>query len=148
MLVSFLNYAQHESLPAPEAGFSAIIVNDIERSIHWYSNIFEFSVLNTVNSKERGLKQANLKLENIRIELIELASSISPESLLKNYPKKTKIKGFFKFGFSVAEFDKWVDFLKRSKVAFHGNIVKDNASGKKMLIIKDPDGNRIQLFEK
>jgi len=34
-----------------------------------------------------------------------------------------------------------------SKVDFNGGVVEDPVSGKKMVIILDPDGNRIQLFE-
>jgi len=148
ILVSLVSYGQSESLPSPEAYFSAIIVSDIESSITWYSNIFGFKVLNKVESEEKGFKQANLKRENILIELIELNASLSPKSLLENYPKKTKIDGFFKFGFLVSEFEKWVDYLKQSKVEFYGSVVTDSLSGKKMLLIKDPDGNRIQIFEK
>jgi catechol 2,3-dioxygenase-like lactoylglutathione lyase family enzyme len=148
ILVSFVSYGQRESLPNPEAYFSAIIVNDIESSITWYSNNFGFKVLNKIVSEEKGFKQASLKCGNILIELIELKSSLSPKNILENHPKKTKIDGFFKFGFLVSEFDKWVAYLKKSKVEFHGSVVTDGLSGKKMLLIKDPDGNRIQLFEK
>ena len=148
ILISFICYGQDESLPNPEAYFSAIIVNDIESSITWFSNNFGFKVLNKIESEEKGFKQANLKCGNILIELIELKSSLSPGSLLENYPKKTKIDGFFKFGFLVSEFEKWVEYLKQSKVEFYGDVVTDNLSGKKILLIKDPDGNRIQIFEK
>ena len=148
ILISFISYGQDESLPNPEAYFSAIIVNDIESSISWYSNNFGFKVLNKIESEEKGFKQANLKCGNILIELIELDSSLSTKSLLKDHPKKTKIDGFFKFGFLVSEFDKWVENLRQSKVEFYGSVVTDNLTGKKILIIKDPDGNRIQIFEK
>lgn len=148
ILVSYISYGQTESLPDPEAYFSAIIVNDIESSIKWYSNNFGFKVLNKIESEEKGFKQANLKCGNILIELIELESSLSPESLLENYSKKTKINGFFKLGFIVSEFEKWVDYLKQSEVEFYGDVVTDNLSGKRMLLIKDLDGNRIQIFEK
>ncbi len=148
ILISFIGHGQNETLPSPEAYFSAMIVNDIESSITWYSNNFGFKVLNKIESAEKGFKQANLKCGNILIELIELKSSLSPKSLLENHPKKTKIDGFFKFGFLVSEFDKWIDFLKQAKAEFYGSVVTDNVSGKKMQIILDPDGNRIQIFEK
>jgi len=148
ILVSLFSYGQNETLPSPEAYFSAIIVSDMESSITWYSTNFGFKVLNKIESEEKGFKQANLKVGNVLIELIELDSSLSPIDLLENHPKKTRIDGFFKFGFLVSEFDTWVEYLKQSKVEFYGSVVTDNLSGKKMLIIKDPDGNRIQLFEK
>jgi len=148
ILVSLFSYGQNETLPSPEAYFSAIIVSDMESSITWYSTNFGFKVLNKIESEEKGFKQANLKVGNVLIELIELDSSLSPIDLLENHPKKTRIDGFFKFGFLVSEFDTWVEYLKQSKVEFYGSVVTDNLSGKKMLIIKDLDGNRIQLFEK
>ena len=142
------SYGQITSLPKPEAYFSAIIVSDIEASITWYSKSFGFTVINKVASEERGFKQANLQCGKILIELIELTSSVSPKNLLKNHPKKTKIDGFFKFGFLVSEFEKWVTHLKQLEVEFYGSVVTDPNSKKRMLLVKDPDGNRIQLFEK
>lgn len=143
-----MSFSQSDSLPDPEAYFSAIIVNDIESSITWYSNNLGLKLLNKVDSEERGFKQANLKRGNVLIELIELKSSLSQKTLLESHPKKTKIEGFFKFGFRVSEFDKWVAALKKSKVEFYGDVVTDDLSGRRMLIINDPDGNRIQIFEK
>jgi catechol 2,3-dioxygenase-like lactoylglutathione lyase family enzyme len=148
ILVSFIGYGQSDSLPSPEAYFSAIIVSNIDSSIIWYSSNFGFEVLNRIELEEKGIKQVNLKCGNILIELIELKSSLSPKSLLENHPEKTKINGFFKLGFLVPEFDKWVNALKQSEVEFYGEVVKDNLSGKRMLLVMDPDGNRIQLFEK
>ena len=58
------------------------------------------------------------------------------------------IDGFFKIGFLVDEFDAWVNRLREAEVEIHGRVVTDKNLGKRMLIIKDPDGNRIQLFEK
>ena len=131
ILGSFISYSQNESLPIPEAYFSAIIVDDIDSSISWYSEIFGFKILNKIESEEKGFKQANLKCGNILIELIELESSLSTKTLLKSHPKKTKIDGFFKFGFLVSEFDKWVAYLEQSKVEFYGSVVTDDLSGKK-----------------
>ena len=45
------------------------------------------------------------------------------------------------------DFDTWVARLKATGVEFQGDVVIDKTSGKKMLVVKDPDGNRIQLFE-
>ena len=141
-------YGQTKSLPTPEAHFSAIIVSNIGTSINWYSDSFGFKVLNKVVSEKRGFKQANLKCGNILIELIELNNSLTATDILKNHPKKTKIDGFFKFGFIVSKFDKWVTHLKQLKVEFYGTVVTDPISKKRMILLKDPDGNRIQLFEK
>lgn len=44
------------------------------------------------------------------------------------------------------KFDQWVASLQKSGVEFHGKVVGDPLTKQKMVIIKDPDGNRIQLF--
>ena len=56
--------------------------------------------------------------------------------------------GFFKFGMKIPDFDQWISHLTDAKAEMHGEVVIDPVSEKRMLIIKDPDGNRIQLFEK
>jgi len=146
--IPFLSYSQNESQPDIEAYFSAMIVNDIETSINWYSNVMGFIVLDKTESQERGFIQSNLKRENILIELIELEFAVTAKDVVPNYNEKTRIVGFFKTGFLVSDFDKWINHLTNQKVNFHGNVIADNISGKRMIIIKDPDGNRIQIFEK
>ena len=59
-----------------------------------------------------------------------------------------RIIGLFKIGFVVTDFEKWVDHLIDKEVDFCGNIVTDDNTEKRMVIITDPDGNRIQIFEK
>ena len=140
-------YSQVDKLPKPTASFYAIIVSDIEASSNWYSKAFGFEVLNKMELEERGIKQANLKCGNTLLELIELDNSLSQDEMLENRQKGTKMQGFFKFGLTVAEFDKWFKHLNTLKVEFNGTVVNDPDTNKKMVIVKDPDGNRIQLFE-
>ncbi len=139
--------AQVHTLPDPKPSFAAIIVSNMKNSIEWYSEKLGFKVINQTESEERGFKQANLKRGSVHMELIALHNSITPGDILAKKPRGTKINGYFKFGFSVQAFDDWVEFLTKADYEFHGRVVKDNTSGKRMLIIKDPDGNRIQLFE-
>ncbi len=154
LLISFIvlkpvfGFSQGNKLPDPEPYFAAIIVANIDTSIDWYSNILGFKILNRLDLKERGFKQANLKRGNILIELIETNSTIYPKDILVNQSNKTRMAGFFKLGFRIPEFTRWMDFLTKSKVKFQGTAVKDKVSGKKTILILDPDGNRIQLFEK
>jgi len=140
-------FAQSETIPPLQPHFSALIVEDIDRSIEWYQNTLGLELLNKTENADFAFKQANLKRDAILLELIELGSALSPEEVIPNFNAKTKIQGIFKIGFSVANFDQWMDHLKKLEVDFQGNVVNDPNSGKKMIIIKDPDGNRIQFFE-
>lgn len=146
--LSFFGHSQNNTLPDLEAYFSALIVNDIENSISWYSNTLGFNVLNKIESEDSQFKQANLKRGAILIELIEINSAVSPKDVIPNYDSKTRLVGIFKTGFLVSDFDRWMKHLTQLEVDFHGNVVINSESGKKMVIIKDPDGNRIQIFEK
>jgi len=145
---SFTSQAQNDTLPDMESYFTALIVQNIDSSIYWYKDVLGFEVLNKLESEERGFKQANLSRGNTLIELIEIQAAVSPEEVIPYYSPKTRIIGFFKTGFLVSDFDRWMAHLTRLKVHFHGEVVADNISGKKMIIVKDPDGNRIQIFEK
>ena len=138
--------AQSSKLPELRASFLAIITSNIDSSTNWYTSKLGFELVNRVDNVERGFKQANLTRGDILLELIELKVAIDRNEVLKENPR-ARISGYFKFGFTVKEFDVWANYLKEAGVEFNGRVVQDQTSGKKMLIIKDPDGNRIQFFE-
>jgi len=140
--------AQNDSLPELKANFSSLIVKDITNSINWYSENLGFTLANKNEYSEMGFKQANLLRGQNTLEIIELKTAVLPEKVIPDYNPKTRLIGYFKSGYLVSEFDKWVQHLKNNKVNFHGRVVTDKLSGKRMLVIKDPDGKRIQLFEK
>ena len=148
MWIPFLSHAQNDSIPDLESYFSAMVVSDFESSISWYSNTLGFKVVNRIESKERGFKQSNLKRGDVLIELIELDKAVNLEDIVPNYSNKMRVIGFFKIGFLVTNFEKWIDHLTNEKIDFYGNVVTDDTTGKRMVIITDPDGNRIQIFEK
>lgn len=126
--------------------FNAIIVSNLDSSLDWYKNVLGFEVISQRHFPEMGFKQANLSNDYAAIELIELQSAIFPQDVISNYNDKTKVLGLFKFGFKVEKFDQWVNFLKQGNVQLNGQVVIDEVSNKRMVIILDPDGNRIQLF--
>ena len=145
--IPLTTYSQEKSLPTPQPYFTALIVEDIDQSIDWYTSFLGLEVHNKTELKERGLAIANLKKEGIWLELIEMKSAISLSELMKDKENTSRIHGIFKTGFLLSDFDKWISFLEETNVHFHGSVVKDNNTGKRTVIIKDPDGNSIQLFE-
>ena len=136
----------------PPAGirpyFTAIITRDIDSSINWYSTTLGFSVVGKTESKEHGFKQANLQSGELLLELIELESAVNQADVIPGYSSKTRVTGLFKTGYQVDDFQQWMTHLESLKTEFHGNVVTDKITGKRMVILLDPDGNRIQLFEK
>lgn len=127
--------------------FSAIFVSNIDSSIAWYNKTLGTSLRDLTDTPERGVIQANLFNKNMLIELIQLTPSIAVDSILKNYPPRTKIRGFVKAGFIVTDIDDLWNRLKKEKTKFEGRMVTDRISNKKTFLVKDPDDNLIQFFE-
>ena len=140
--------AQEEKLPKPEPYFAALIVSDLEISNTWYQSTLGFEVITTKAMPEYGFEQTNLTNGAMNLELIQLQSAVSPNEAIPNYSAKTRLQGIFKIGLQVQQFDKWMVHLQKLEVRFHGDVVTDPVSAKRMVIILDPDGNRIQLFER
>lgn len=133
---------------SPQPYFSAIIVSDINASMSWYESHFGFEKVNLIENEARGFKMGNMKNDGAWIEFIELASTLMPNDIIKDKPRGTRIGGYFKFGFTVQDLDAWVAKLKKANVTFRGDVVTDPLSKMRMIIVLDPDGNRVQLFEK
>ncbi len=148
LLISTNFYAQHSNSDTLQPYFNAIIVKDMNTSVDWYTENLVLDIVSKSDFSNEYFKQVNLKRDAILIELIELKSALIPEDVIPNYTTKTRTIGLFKFGFLTSNFAEWVSNLKSNGVTFHGEIVIDQLSKKRMVIIKDPDGNRIQLFEK
>ncbi len=146
LLISVFTKAQSQ-VDSPLPVFSAIIVSDIEKSTKWYTEVLAFTKYSDFRSEERGIKQVNLKSPVAKLELIELESSLDPKQSLNDYTENTRLQGFFKIGYQVSDFDTWLSRFRALNVNFHGNVVHDD-KGKRMIILLDPDQNRIQIFEK
>lgn len=137
-------YAQEPTLPAPEACCSSIIVQDMEQSKQWYVEAFGFETASQFKNDERGIAITNMKLGTMRLELIEIAKSMNPDSL---ETKTGRLQGLFKFGIRVREFDAWMDHLTALVPDISKQVVSDPVSKRRMVVIRDPDGNRLQIFE-
>ena len=67
--------------------FFSVVVSDIEKSLKWYSDNFNFEVTDSVNMTDRGIRIANLKRGSLRFEMIESSNSIDP---LEKTPTNSK----------------------------------------------------------
>ena len=136
---------QSNTLSPATASFTAIIVADMDVALDWYSKVVQLEIINQQAVESRGIRQANLSNGSLQVELIEISSSVDPASLTAD---KVRFQGLFKFGVNVDQFDKWLEHLNQNEVTFNGDVVTDVESGKRMVVVLDPDGNRIQFFEK
>ena len=145
--ISPLLYVQQDLLPDLDANFAALIVRDLDTSLQWYQQLFGYVLIDQIDRPQIGLRQANLKIGGNHLELIQLASAVDPITLLAKESSSSRFVGFFKFGYKVGEFDHWLEKLQSLGHQTDDQVVADPLSGKRMIVFRDPDGNRIQLFE-
>ena len=122
----------------------AVIVGDIEKSIQWYGDLLGFEVLNRSKLESKGIEIVNLKVGSNRLELIQIDSSIAKSEVLN---QNQRIQGLFKVGMSVSSLEPYVSKMMMMDASFNEQVVVDPVSGRRMIVLKDPDSNRIQLFE-
>ena len=124
----------------PQPGFDItrihIVTSDVEELSGWYQKNFGFKVVEEDHLTYKGL---NLYLE-------ENSKAVHRDTL-KGLHNVNNVPGFYKLGFLTNQFDNLVEQLKGNGVQFVGSVVYDERLEKRMLVIKDPDGNRLQLFE-
>ena len=126
-----------------------IVVENLEKSSNWYSNIFEAEVYKEVSYPEfDSLTIHLLKNEYFEFELVERKSSISIHDVISNYNVKEKpLLGIYKVSFQVDDIQKIYNRIKKEKIEFHMDLSTDEEFKMKSFIIKDPDNNLLQFQE-
>jgi catechol 2,3-dioxygenase-like lactoylglutathione lyase family enzyme len=127
--------------------FGAVIVENIDSSVKWYSDVLQIKEIKRHENAEAGYKIVNLGNDKILLELLELKSSVSPKAVFENHPGKKWVKGFMKIGFKVHNIDSVFNSYKNRGIKMLGEMINDPVTGKKSFIILDPDGNYLQFFE-
>ena len=144
IFISFSAHCQENITPKLQGCFAAIIVKDMPTSVEWYKKVLNLKEISRNKNAKMELEQVNLKNDLLHIELIYLKSAISPQALNN---KRQRHTGLFKIGVRLDNIGQWIIHLKSKKIVQEQDIVVNPVSKKKMFVIKDPDGNRIQFFE-
>jgi len=139
-------FSQMQKHGEPKSFFFEVTVSDIDSSLAWYEKYLGLEFIERTDYPHLGYKQANLKSGLISIELIEPDSSVT-EEIIREYFSGKKLQGFSKIGFTVPDFTNWMGSMLEKNVRIVGSIAADRITGKRVLIIADPDGNLIQIFE-
>lgn len=116
--------------------YFAVIVNDIDQSVAWYSSTLALEA-GEMLSEEGRYEIINLRGESLFVELLQLAAAGDrPEGL---------VKGPFKVGFLVDDINQFVGELPAS--IERPGIIDDEANKLLMIQLKDPDGNTVQVMQ-
>ena len=135
--------------PAIDPGapqFIAISVPDAPASARWYREAFGLNVLDEIKPPDGAAHVIILASESLLVEILQLRAAKSPGEQAVKQPELTH--GVFKVGFHVTDLDAAVARLRAMKVAFDTDIIDDTQHGLRFVLLRDPDGNYIQLFGK
>ncbi len=125
-----------------------IMVNDLQKSLEFYTDLLGFSVSRQIEMEEAGLSAVFVEKEGSRIELMKCKG--------KNVPKRSKDIGIEVGGnsipmndhitLSVDDIETTVTRIKEKGFVFHLEPIQLEG-GMKLASFKDPDGVLIELVE-
>jgi catechol 2,3-dioxygenase-like lactoylglutathione lyase family enzyme len=136
--------AATESITPASAQFVALSVPDAPASARWYSEAFGLRVLGEIKPPDGAAHVILLKSETLLMEILQLRDARSPGEEGIQKPQLTH--GIFKVGFHVPDLDAAVARLKTLEARFETGIVEDRRHRLRFVLLRDPDGNFVQLF--
>lgn len=125
--------------------FVALSVGDIDSMAAWYETMFDLEP-GTVNELQDGaVRQTSLRNEHLIIELVQhdQAASRASHDIARSY----FIHGIFKVGFFVEDIEHAIATLEKRGATFRGRLMEIREHGVRTILVEDPEGNTVQLFE-
>ena len=114
--------------------FFALSVADVDRAADWYAAAFGVERLDDHEAGDGSWRIVNLTGENLAIELIRDDRDQAA----------ARVRGIRKVGFGVADVEVVADTVERATGTRPG-VVDDQRHGIRILQLRDPDGNVLQL---
>ena len=122
-----------EEIGSPQ--YFALYVEDVDRSVSWYRTVFGLSELGGSRADDGSWRIENLGNERLRVEIIRDARAQRTDRAL----------GFRKVGFYVPDVEDVADRAERA-AGERPRIVDFETLGQRILQLRDPDGNVVQLM--
>jgi catechol 2,3-dioxygenase-like lactoylglutathione lyase family enzyme len=119
------------------SSFMALIVQDLDVMAGWYEEVLGLREVNRL-AGAAGVAVRILRNEGLVVELIRLGETERPPD---------RHLGLFKTGFHVSDLDAALGWLQAHDVETVGEIFTDDALEARSLVFRDPEGNRLQMFQ-
>jgi predicted enzyme related to lactoylglutathione lyase len=115
--------------------YFAIYVKDVDKSVAWYCTVFGLAKMGGSVAEDGSWRIENLGNEQLSVEIIYDSRAQEVERAL----------GFRKVGFHVRDVEEVAEKVERA-TGERPRVVDFEQLGQRILQIRDPDGNTIQLF--
>jgi catechol 2,3-dioxygenase-like lactoylglutathione lyase family enzyme len=136
------NSAETIAPAAPQ--FLALSVPDARASARWYSEAFGLRQLGEIKPPDGAAHLILLTSDSLLVEILQLRDARSPGAEAIEKPQLTQ--GIFKVGFHVRDLEAAVAKLRAMDARFETGIVDDARHSLRFVLVRDPDGNFIQVF--
>ena len=139
-------HAGDASITPAAPQFIALSVPNAAASARWYQEAFGLRVLDEIRPDDGAAHVFILTSDTLLVEILQLRVAKSPGDDAVQNPERTH--GIFKVGFHVADLDAAVKKLRDMKAVFDTDIIDDRKHALRFVLLRDPDGNYVQLFGK
>lgn len=126
----------------------ALSVADVAEAQKWYGDKLGFETLKTRDLPESGVSVAVMELHGFRLELVSAPESIPRTGALTDKNNGASPRGIYKLSFMVENLDRAASAFREQGVAFHLAPAIDEYFGVRYFIIRDLDGNLIQIVQR
>ena len=124
--------------------FFALSVPDAPKSAAWYQRAFGVKQLHEIRTPDGAAHILILGTDDLLIEVMQLAAAKSPGAeVIEN---RHLTHGIVKVGMYVKDFDAAVAHLRGMGATFDTKVFEDRKLDMRSVLIRDPDGNIVQLF--
>lgn len=126
---------------------AALSVSNVDEISKWYQTVLGFKFSRRMDFEEYGVHIEILEADGFGLELIEKQGSAFKKERIPDLEDTSLLRGYLKIAFLVENIDDFAESLKEKDVKIVFDITDDLEDGSAWMIIADPDGNLIQIFE-
>lgn len=127
--------------------FFAVSVADLAASVAWYRRTLGLETVRSVEGRAGRSRAVVMRRGELVVELVHFEGSRAPRAD-PEVEHPFQIEGLVKAGVFVADAGQWHAYLLEAGVEADANVVTDEALGVRTFVFRDPDGNRVQVFER
>lgn len=125
--------------------FIGLSVPDAKASATWYQQAFGLQVLRETEAPDGRARVLVLGSDSLLIELLQHRDALPFDS--RSHKSRAMVHGLFKVGFEVADLEMTLKQLRQlGAELMTADIVDDREQGLRYLLVRDNNGNLLQLF--
>ncbi len=131
---------------ASHPAFAAFVVDDADSLGAWYARVFGVAARNAVDMGARGRILIMDNAAGVTVELIQRTGAVDPVVAINAVDARSSVRGPFKVGVFVDDATAAHAAAVAADLDVDAATFFDEALNRETFIIRDPEGNRVQVF--